>query len=410
MIGLLLGTLYFFAAYWWLLIISSLAVGVVTALVALMAPKVVGGEPKSMGALKTSMALTAISIVLAGIGVFIGTAYLIGYIFGIPMAGSATVIGAAFITLIIILAQWLLSPLVIKLVYKAHPPRTDEERRYQEALKEVAERSGIKTPKLMIAETYIPNAFSYGSPISGSYVAVTRGLLNMMPFDEIRSVLGHEVGHLKHRDVGWLLALSVIPLAIYYLGQMLIFNGILGWGYGEGEGRGRGGNGGLGAGALLALVGIVLVAAGVMFRFLVGNFNRLREYYADANSAMVTSPRGIQRALARLHVAIKGERYLSRQANSSAISALKPLFIIAPFVEINGGFLYEPDEDAWPWGWRRQRPDLSRYRNIDIDEVVERVKQEKTDPVEEVFSTHPPIPKRLRFIDNIKYYVNPVEP
>ena len=393
----LYGIFAFMAAYWWLLILTSLVTGSIVAIMAVMAPRLVGSEPRSLAQLKASMAITALSIVLAGVGVFVGSAYLIGYIFGYPLVGTSVVMAAFVFTLFLILVQWLLSPYIINAVYRARPPRTEEEKRYEDMLREVAQRSGIKVPKLRIAEVDVPNAFSYGSPIAGSYVAVTRGLLNLMPDEEVKAVLGHEVGHLRHRDVSWLLALSVVPLAVYYLGQMLIWSGFFSGG--GGEGRRGGGNGGL----LLTLVGIVLVAAGVIFRFLVGNFNRLREYYADANSAMVTSPRSIQRALARLHLALRGERYFRHQTNSTAASTLKMLFIVAPFVEIQGGFLYEPDYGWSPW--RRRAPDLSRYRGVDIDAMVERIKQEKTDPVEEIFATHPPIPKRLRFIDNVSLYL-----
>ena len=400
----MLGLFGFVMAYWWLMIITSLVTGGVAAALAGAAPRLVGPEPRNLSALRTSMALTALSIVLAGIGVFVGTAYLFAYLFGMPLVASSVVLSAVAFTVILILFQWLISPYLINALYRTRPPRSDYEKRVEEALREVARRSGIKTPKLRIAETSIPNAFSYGSPLAGSYVAVTRGLLDLMPFDEVRAVLGHEVGHLRHRDVSWILALSVIPLAVYYLGQMLIWSGILGgWGGGEGE---RGG-GQVSGGLILALVGMVLVAVSVLFRFLVGNFNRLREYYADANSAMVTSPRLIQRALARLHLAVNN-RYVKAQVNSTAGSMAKALFIVAPFVEIHGGFLYEPGYGAWPWRRRGYNP--ADYRDIDIDAEVERIKQERTNPVEEIFATHPPIPKRLRFIDNIKYEINPAEP
>jgi len=387
------GLFLFMAAYWWLWIVSSIVVGGVTAVIALTAPRLVGPEPRSLAHLRTSMALTAIAIILAGFGIFVGTAWLIGYLMGYPIGGAGIVMAAVILTVILILFQWLLSPLFINLVYRARPPRTPEEKRYEEMLKEVARSSGIKPPKLRIAEVDVPNAFCYGSPLSGSYVAVTRGLLNLMPDEEVKAVLGHEVGHLRHRDVSWLLALSVIPLAVYYLGQMLVWSGFFGGAYEERRG---GANGGV----ILMLIGAVLMAAGVVFRFLVGNFNRLREYYADANAAMVTSPRSIQRALARLYVAMKGERYLAHQVNSTSSSMLKMLFIVAPLVEIHGGFLYEPSHRWGPW---RRSPDLGRYRSIDIDSIVESVKREKTSATEEVFATHPPIPKRLRFIDNLRY-------
>jgi Zn-dependent protease with chaperone function len=221
------GLFLFMAAYWWLWIVSSIVVGGVTAVIALTAPRLVGPEPRSLAHLRTSMALTAIAIILAGFGIFVGTAWLIGYLMGYPIGGAGIVMAAVILTVILILFQWLLSPLFINLVYRARPPRTPEEKRYEEMLKEVARSSGIKPPKLRIAEVEVPNAFSYGSPLSGSYVAVTRGLLNLMPDEEVKAVLGHEVGHLKHRDVSWLLALSVIPLAVYYLGQMLVWSGFL---------------------------------------------------------------------------------------------------------------------------------------------------------------------------------------
>ncbi|MDP8003185.1 MAG: zinc metalloprotease HtpX [Caldisphaera sp.] len=378
------GLLAFMFTYWWVMIIGSLIAGLMVAIITAFAPKIVGSEPESLSSLKASMIISAIAIILAGIGVFIGTAEILSYAFGLPLVADSIVVGAVFLTFLIIIFQWLFSPYLINLMYRAHEPKTNEEKKLQQILANVSNRSNIKTPKLRIAEVNIPNAFSYGSPLTGNFVAVTRGILNSMPDNEMEAVLGHEVGHLRHRDVSFILALSLIPLAVYYLGQILIWNGLLSGGYG---GRGRDSN--ISGNVLLLIVGVVLIAAGVLFRFLVAHFNRLREYYADANSAIVTkNPRNLQRALARLEITYDSSRRLKKEAKNNSTAQM--LFIIAPFVEIYGGFFFEFDFPS-----RRNR----EYE--DIDEAVEELKKRPTDPKEEIMATHPPTPKRLRFLDNL---------
>jgi heat shock protein HtpX len=188
-----------------------------------------------------------------------------------------------------------------------------------------------------------------------------------MPREEVIAVLGHEVGHLKHRDVAWILSLSLIPLAIYFIGRALIWAGFMSGGRREERSNPM----------ILLAIGVALVAAGALFRFLIAHFNRLREYYADAHSALVTGqPRLLQRALTRIYVIIKSRPDIAAELSSHNHFAAQ-LFIVAPLVELSGGFY------------------------VDIDEVVERIKAQNPDPIEEVFSTHPPIPKRLRFLDAI---------
>jgi len=379
----MLGTLVaLMLAYWWVMIIGSIVAGGIVAFLTAFAPSLVSKEPESLSRLKASMAISGIAIILAGLGVFIGSAELLSYAFGLPIMGSSIVVGAVIFTAFIIIIQWLLSPYLINMMYRTHAPRNAEEEKVQEMLIDVSRKSGIKPPKVRIAEVNIPNAFSYGSPLTGNFVAVTRGLMSIMPESEVEAVLGHEVGHLKHRDVGVILALSLIPLAVYYLGQILIWNGMLSGGY-------DGDSGGEGGGILLLLVGMILIATGVLFRFLVAHFNRLREYYADANSAIVTKrPRNLQRALARLELAYRSSKRLRDEAKSNSMA--QSLFIIAPFIEASGGFLFEIDH---PGGWD--------FIGEDIDEVVERLRKSRADPRVEIMSTHPPTPKRIRFLDNI---------
>ena len=356
-----------FFAYWWLMLIEGLVVGGIIGLLALAAPKLVRDNPKSLSHLKISMAFTAVAIFLAGVGLLLGISELIAKYYGVAGGGASLALGAAFFVALLMIFQWLFSPHLINLVYRTRPPQSFAEKELEIELQRLARASNVKTPKLRIAEVDMPNAFSYGSPLTGNYVAVTRGLLRIMPKDEIKAVLGHELGHLKHRDVAWILALSLIPLAVYYLGRILIWSSFFSAGYSSDEE-------GEESSLIMLAIGAILVAAGVLFKFLVAHFNRLREYYADAHSAFVTgNPRLLQRALARLHLAMKSSSEAVRDSMKSSV--ISQLFIVAPLVEIQGGFFY------------------------DIDSVVENLKREKPSAIQELFSDHPPIPKRLRFLD-----------
>jgi len=351
-------------AYWWLLVIEGIAISSIVALLSMAAPALIRGEPRSLSSLRASMALTAIAILLAGVGVIVG----VGRLLGAGASGGQLALGVTIFVAILMILQWLFSPYIINVAYRVRPPETPYERGIEAELERIARAAGLRRPpKLVIAEMDAPNAFAYGSPLTGNYVAVTRGLLRVMPKEEVAGVLGHEVGHLRHRDSSWILALSLIPLAIYYLGRALIWSSFFRAGGRDKEDYSP---------LLLALVGLALVATGVLFKFLIAHFNRLREYYADAHSALVLgSPKPLQRALARIHLALKGNPGLASEANSRSL--ISQLFIVAPLIEVHGGFFY------------------------DIDTIVDNLKSEETSPVEELFASHPPVPKRLRFLDRV---------
>ncbi len=353
-------------SYWWLLLIESLVLAGIVGVIALSAPRLVSSHPKSLTQLKISMTVTALAIFLGGVGLIVGVSKLLAAYFGYGAMGTGMVAGIAVFVALLMIVQWLFSPYIINAIYRTRPPETHYEISLQNELERIARSSSVKPPKLRISPLSVPNAFAYGSPLTGNYVAVTQGLLQSMPREEVIAVLGHEVGHLKHRDVAWILSLSLIPLAIYFIGRALIWAGFMSGGRREERSNPM----------ILLAIGVALVAAGALFRFLIAHFNRLREYYADAHSALITGqPRLLQRALTRIYVTIKSRPDIAAEHLSH--NHVAQLFIVAPLVELSGGFY------------------------VDIDEVVEKIKAQNTDPIEEVFSTHPPIPKRLRFLDAI---------
>jgi len=293
----------------------------------------------------TVLGMLVIAGVLALLGAGIAVAWILGFVLSLYVV------------------QWLLGPYLINAVYRVRPLGEGEEPWLHDAVSRIAERAGISRPRLMLAQVDVPNAFAYGSPLTGNMVAVTKGLLDRLPRDEVEAVLGHELGHLKHRDVYVMMMVGLLPAVVYYLGYTLYMSGIFG-----GGGGGRNGNGGL-----LLLVGLALIALSFLFNLFVFYVSRLREYYADSHSASVVpdGARKLQRALARI-LAASG-RVPRREARSA--SALK-MFLIS-----------DPDQSV---SWHG-----------DIDELVEALKEERPSLWEELFSTHPHPAKRLRFLDSL---------
>ncbi len=268
-----------------------------------------------------------------------------------------------WILMIVILfdiVQWLWGPRLINSAYKVKPLPRSEEPWLHRAVEKLARVSGIPKPKLMLADVNIPNAFAYGSPLTGNMVAVTRGLLDSLPKDEVEAVVGHELGHIKHKDIIVMMTISMIPAVLYYMGYTLYFSGFFG---GGGEDQG---------GALLLLIGVSLIALSFVFNLFVFYMSRLREYYADAHSALTVEDgaRKLQRALARI-LASSGR--IPKKQLSTANSFRM--------------FLISNPEHAVRW-----------YGNI--DELVERIKAEKPSLLEELFSTHPHPAKRFKYLDS----------
>ncbi|NPA84948.1 MAG: M48 family metalloprotease [Crenarchaeota archaeon] len=330
----------------------------VLALVIGLAP-VMGKVPRGERGLKAFMAATLAAYVML---LYAGYAVLANFV-----GFSLTLLGFTLFVMAFALGQWLIAPWLINMMYRVQPAERVAPW-VQEAVNELAKKSGFsKPPKAVVARVGVPNAFAYGNFLTGKYVAVTEGLLRSLPREEVEAVIGHEVGHHKHRDVWLVLALSLAPMFIYYIGRVLVD-----WGFISGTvSREERGN----SGSLMMLAGVALIAIGIALNFVLLQFNRLREYYADLHGARLRGKRAMQRALAGIHLEfqkLKENPVLQRELQSFVDSPAKLLFIYA-FAE--------------PF--------------YDLDDLVEALKRESTNPIMEIFMSHPPIPKRLRFLDTV---------
>ncbi len=266
--------------------------------------------------------------------------------------------------------QWLISPYLIDAMYRVKEVKKSENPQLYSTVERLSQQSGIKTPKLMIANIPIPNAFAYGSPITGSRVAVTSELLKTLEEEEVEAVIGHELGHLKHRDVQVMMFVSILPAVFYFIYYSMLLSSMFGGSRNE-----RGGGAG------------VLIAIGSLFAYLILTvftlyLSRLREYYADRHSASIVAegPRKLSEGLAK--IVNNTSRMKRHRRDVGSFSSLKALFISDPD---------RAEADA-------MSITQTGARMADQRLVEQVLRKEVTffDRIAELFSSHPNIVKRLR--------------
>ncbi|NWG11487.1 M48 family metalloprotease [Candidatus Bathyarchaeota archaeon] len=266
------------------------------------------------------------------------------------------------------IGQWLISPYLINAIYRTRELSESENPRLHEIVENLSRKSEIKKPKLMLAQIPIPNAFAYGSPIAGKYVAVTSGLLKTLDYGEVEAVIGHELGHLKHRDVQVMMFVSLLPALLSYVGYSLMLSSMYR------SGRRDEGSGG-------ALIGIVFMLFSWVLNMFILYLSRLREYYADRHSATIVD-NGSQKLSEGLAKIVYTTRNMKRtKMEKQTLSAFKALFITDPDHA-------EADSAAISSMMRQGDQRL-------VQEILSR-KLTAMDRVIEVFSTHPNIVKRLK--------------
>ena len=153
----------------------------------------------------------------------------------------------------------------------------------------LASRAGLPKPKVYIVNNPTPNAFATGRNPENAAVAVTSGLLQLMNRKELEGVLGHELGHIKNRDILISSIAAVMAGAISYLATMAQWGMIFG---------GRSRNGGGGNPIIMLVMMIVAPLAAMVIQMAI---SRSREYLADAQGASICgNPQSLASALQKL--------------------------------------------------------------------------------------------------------------
>lgn len=152
----------------------------------------------------------------------------------------------------------------------------------------LTQRAGLPMPRVYVSPMAAPNAFATGRNPNHAAVCATQGLLDILDRDEIAGVMGHELAHVKHRDILIVSVAATIAAAISYLGYVFMWGG--------GSRDRRGGN----PLELLAVLILGPVAAGLIQAAI----SRSREFNADTEGAEIAGdPMKLATALEKLHIA-----------------------------------------------------------------------------------------------------------
>ncbi len=263
-----------------------------------------------MSALKTAILLGGLAGLLVGLG------YLIG-------GPGLAIIALIFALVMNFFAYWFSDSMALRMA-GAHEVTPEQEPQLHAIVEEVAMLAGVPKPRVFIVQNESPNAFATGRSPSKAVVACTTGIMRILDRQELRAVIGHEIGHVKNRDILTASIAATIAGAISYIQMMLM------WGTLLGGGRNR--NGG-GYGIMFAFVASIVaaLAAGILQMAI----SRTREYAADASGAEYThDPEALARALGKLHNGVQA-RPMEQKASTQVAASL---YIMHPFREERGGF------------------------------------------------------------------------
>ena len=174
-----------------------------------------------------------------------------------------------------------------------------ENPRLYSIVRDVAGRAGVPMPEVGISPTMAPNAFATGRNPKNAAVVCTEGILRILPDDELRGVIAHEMSHIKNRDILIMSVTSALALLVSYVARMMMWMVIFS------PSGGRDDNNRLILIAIAIAAQILVPFAALLIQL---GISRNREYLADETGAMIIrDPRALARALDHLE---KGNDYI----------------------------------------------------------------------------------------------------
>jgi heat shock protein HtpX len=314
---------------------------------------------------------------------FLLVALLFGILYGVitaigTWAGGFNPILFLILAFVFLGIQYLIGPSIVSWTMKVKWVSEKEAPELHQIVAEEAERAHLPKPKVGISQLSAapPNAFAFGRTHGDGRVCVTPAILRLLGKDELKAVIGHEMSHIKHRDMAVITLLSAIPLILYWIAFSLIWGGISG-------GRRQGG----GYAALIGLGSFVLY---FITNLLVLYGSRIREYYADQGSVELgNQPNHLATALYRL---VYGNARFKGTEQLKEVEGIKAFFINDP-------------STAWNEVRELSQIDRDMSGTIDANELAalrsKTIRLSSADKMMEIFSTHPNMLKRIQRLSTL---------
>lgn len=261
-----------------------------------------------MNRLKTTLLLTLLTLLLVSMGGAIG--------------GRGGMLTAFIMAAVMNFGSYWFSDKIVLRMYGAREIDRADNPTFYGIVERLSQRAGLPMPRVYLIPDQSPNAFATGRNPEHAAVAATEGILRILSPEELEGVMGHELGHVKNRDILISTIAATIAGAISMLGQMLQWGAMFGAGRDDEEGGGIGGLAGSLLMAILAPIAALLIQMAV---------SRSREFLADATGAQICGrPQSLANALTKLHNA---SQQIPLQA---ATPATAHMFIVNP---LTGGGL-----------------------------------------------------------------------
>ncbi len=229
------------------------------------------------------------------------------YVIGFPLMYVMVIAG------LLLFVQYYFSDRIVLLSTGARLVDEHEAPELYAIVRRLCQRANLPMPRIAIVDTPVPNAFATGRSPNSAVVAVTTGLLKTLNRDEIEAVIGHELSHIKNRDVAIMTIASFIATVAWFVARYAMFMGLFG--------EERRENGAAMGFALFVISMIVWLISTLLMLAL----SRYREFAADAGSAILTrKPKALISALAK----ISGRIDLIPPEYKKELEGLNAFFII----------------------------------------------------------------------------------
>ncbi len=273
--------------------------------------------------------------------------------------------------------QFMIGPKMLEWTMQLKYIKREDDPKLWGMVEDLSRRAGIPMPRICISPSNVPNAFAFGRGIRDGRVCVCAGILRLLDDEELKAVLGHELTHIKNRDVLTITLLSVVPMIMYRIAWHFMF-------YGGGRRDNRnGGN--------TVLVGLAAFLFYFVSNLLVMYGSRIREYYADKGSVeMGNKPAALASALYKL---VYGSARMANSAELKEVEGMKAFFLNDPSQAMNEiKDLKDLDTDK---SGTIDSSELFRLRN-------KTVSLSTGEKLMEFMSTHPNMLKRIKHLSELK--------
>jgi heat shock protein HtpX len=256
-----------------------------------------------MNGLKTAFLLTLMTLLVVGVGNWVGGQN--GMIYALVIAAGMNFVSYFF------------SDKIALAMYRAQPVTREQLPRVYQVVERLTQNAGLPMPSIFVIPMDSPNAFATGRNPKHASVAVTQGILDLLDDQELEGVLAHELGHVRNRDILTSSIVATLAGAITLLARMAFWFGI-----GGRDDRDR--SGGL----------IMLILAPFAAMLIQLAISRAREYEADATGAHLThNPEALARALKKLDA-------YSKRIPMKASPSTAHMFIVQPLLGMSLGNLF----------------------------------------------------------------------